>query len=104
MVQVALGVADHLGVASEGEAIQDNRAGLAHRCLRLGHDVIDFVHRPLDEQGVMHWAQTAMPLSVARQQARRSISAPLACMGKFRRLLGLASVPTWTPQPKPVCR
>ena len=38
-------------------------------------------------------AQTEMPSSVARQQARRSISAPLACIGKFRIDLGLAEAP-----------
>ena len=39
-------------------------------------------------------AQTSIPRSVARQQASRNISAPLACMGKLRRARGFAFSPT----------
>ena len=39
-------------------------------------------------------AQTSIPRSVARQHASRSISAPLACMGKLRSERGLGLSPT----------
>jgi hypothetical protein len=48
-------------------------------------------------------AQTSTPRSVARQQAIRSISAPLACIGKFRSERGFESSPIRSHQPKTVC-
>src|SRR5664280_383328 len=47
-------------------------------------------------------AITLTPRSTARQQANRSISAPFACMGKLRRLLGFGSPSTKRFQPKVV--
>ena len=49
-------------------------------------------------------AQISIPSSVPRQQARRSISAPLACIGKFCRDRRLTFGPTCTVQPKTVCK
>ena len=47
-------------------------------------------------------AQTRTPLSMAKQQAKRSISDPLPCMGKLRRDLGLGLGPMCIVHPKVV--
>ena len=43
----------------------------------------DFVGVALDEQGVVDRGADPIPRLGRRQQASRSISAPLACIGKF---------------------
>src|SRR5512132_2120729 len=48
-------------------------------------------------------ALISMPRSVARQHAKRSISAPFACIGKLRKERSFACAGTCTRQPNTVC-
>ena len=60
----------------------------------LGHRGAAFVHyQAIIRKASCTGAQTSIPRSVARQVARRIISAPLACIGKFRSERGLTFSP-----------
>ena len=53
IVHVPIGPADDLGLGPEPEPVQDDLRRLRHRLLGRGHDLVDRVGRPLDQQGIM---------------------------------------------------
>ena len=89
VVGVAVGVADGGHVGADLESVE-------HRSRRLGHRRACAsrwrrrCRRSAPSISSASWtgAHTSTPRSVARQQASRSISAPLACIGKLRSDIG----------------
>ena len=101
-VHVPIRVAGNGCVGAELKPGQDRLGGLRHGRARADDVDVDPIGRGADQHGIMDGAQTSIPRSIARQQATRSISAPLACMGKLRSERGLGLSPIRTCQPNTV--
>src|SRR5215475_6667718 len=101
-VLIPFGVTEYSGFGPQPKAGQDDLRGFPHSHLAGIDYGINFLNSRLNQDRIVDWGHTMIPPSVARQQANLSISAALACIGKFLRLRGFTSAVTWTRQSKTV--
>src|SRR5262249_52280662 len=101
-VAVALRIANDAYVGAKLEAAQHELGPFAHGRLHVRNICLQPIERCADQYASCTGAQTSIPRSVAKQQAIRSISAPFACIKKFRRDLMFGSGAPRTRQPNAV--
>ena len=101
-VLVAVGIPHGLGFGPRGKPGSTSVLASSMVAWVSAHDGVNVFYAGFDQQRVMHRGTDAMFPSVGRQPARRNISAPWACIGKFRRLRAVGPRFDMKGQPKTV--